>query len=180
MRYGCALGRVHWRLRRDAGAEYGSLRKLDHHHSKLCVAAVSACRRRVVTPISRESLWHTCLFRCGGPSGTGESLPASDSRSSNLPDLICDRSCVVVSSATLRRRLARSLLPDGVWWDCIRAGRSCDTSDVHRNGRNDSACRCGRCEGRGDRARPYSVGQFQSAPAYVEPGNRYRSQTDLD
>jgi hypothetical protein len=32
VRYNYAVGVVHWRIRRDAGAEHGTLRKLDHHY----------------------------------------------------------------------------------------------------------------------------------------------------
>jgi hypothetical protein len=59
------MGRLCWRVRRDAGVEHASLRRLDHYYSQLCVAAVSACRRGVVIAIPRKGLWYTCLFhRC--------------------------------------------------------------------------------------------------------------------
>jgi hypothetical protein len=76
----------------------------------------------------------SCVFHCGGPAGTGEFFPASDSRGSNMPDFICDRHCVVVSSATLRRRLARSLVPGGVQWHRLRTGGGRDTPNVRCHG----------------------------------------------
>ena len=60
--------------------KHGTLRKLDHDFGQLCLATISACRRRVAIAISWEVLWNTCVFHCGRPSGTGECFPAGDSR----------------------------------------------------------------------------------------------------
>ena len=80
VRYNYALGVVHWRIRWDAGAKHRTLRKLDRYHSQLCLATVSACRRRATLAISWEGLWNTRVFHCGRPSGIGERLTAGNSR----------------------------------------------------------------------------------------------------
>jgi len=110
VRYNHAVGIVHWRVRRDAGAEYGTVRKLDHYYSQLCVAAVSACRRSALTAISWEGPWNTRVFHCGRPSGIGERLTVGNSRRPDVSDAICLGYYMDVSTAALCRRLARSLV----------------------------------------------------------------------
>src|SRR6266496_2697320 len=161
----------------SSGAVHGTVRKLDHYYSQLCLAAASAGRRSVVIAISWEGLWNTRVFHCGRSSGIGERLTAGNSRCSDVPDAICVGYYMDVCSAALRRRRACSRVSDGVRWYCVRTRRSCDRPDVHRYRRNDSAHRWGRL---GDRARPHSMGKFQSESAYVEPGNGHCSQTRLD
>ena len=171
------MGIVHWRVRRDAGAEYGTVRRLDHYYSQLFLAAVSACRRHPVITISWEGPWNTRVFHCGRPSGIGEPLTGGNSRWPDVPLAICVGYYMDVFSAALCRGLARDLVSGGVQWYCIRARRSRDRPDVHRYRRNDSAHRCSRPS---DRARRHPVGKFQFISAYVEPGNGHRSQTNLD
>ena len=77
-----------------------------------------------------KASWDTCVFHSGRPAGTGESLAVSDSRCFSMPDFVCGRYCVVVSPPTLRRRLARSLVPGAVQWHRVRARGGRDTPNV--------------------------------------------------
>ena len=46
--------------------------KLDYNYSQLCMVAVSARRRSVVTPISWQSSWNTRLLVCSGSARSRE------------------------------------------------------------------------------------------------------------
>ena len=133
-----ALGVVHWRIRWDAGAKHGTLRKLHRHHSQLCLATVSACRRRATLAISWEGLWNTRVFHCDRPSGIGERLTAGNSLRPDVSDTFCGRCYLDVSGAALYRYLALSLLSGCAHLHRVRPCRSRDPSHVYRYGRNDT------------------------------------------
>ena len=159
MCYNYALGVVHWRIRWDAGAKHGTLRKLDRYHSQLCLATVSACRRRATLTISWEGLWNTRVFNCDRPSGIGERLTAGNSLRPDVSGAFCGRCYLDVSGTALYRYLALSLLSGCVHLHRVRPCRSREPAHVYRYGRNDTHRRS-TCLG--DRTRRAFHGKFST------------------
>ena len=174
---GSSLGRIRWGVCRDARAKYGTIRKLDHCNSQLCMVAVGACWRGVVIAISRQAPGNACLLHCSGPASPGKPVAGRNSYRFELRHTICNRQWLAVSAATLTGPRARRVVPRVVWRDRIRIRGSGDTPHVHRNRRDDSPHRRWRS---GDRTRSYSMGKFQSQSSYARPGQRYYNQTNLD
>ena len=106
------------------------------------MVAVSARWGRVVIAISRESLWNTCLFRCGRSTGVGERFTAGNSYCSELSDTICDRHwCGCVSQRRFADLWRLSLVSRAMRWHRVRTRRGCDSPNVFRHRRDDPAHR---------------------------------------